>query len=145
MSVLHQQRIRVFYNANGFFAPDRPWETFCPACERTVHVTCMDVFATWPEAMAWAETHLRQHHCRYCIDQQMPAGRDDLLGELFERCPACTVPCPDCDGIAVYPADYDTPTQVIHDLATLRLTAVFCDLCGGVVAVVPLHDQGVTP
>jgi hypothetical protein len=135
MSLLNQQRVRVFRNSTGYFAPERPWETMCPCCD------WMGVFVTWPEAVAATETHLRQVHCRFCIDRQMPAGREDVLGELYERCPVCTPVCEHCDGIAVYPTNYDTPTELIHDLATVRLTPVFCDGCNGVVAVIPLDPE----
>jgi hypothetical protein len=91
--------------------------------------------------VTWVLTHLRQDHCRYCIDWQMPAGRDDVLGELFERCPVCTEPCTDCDGVAVYPVSYDTPTERVEDLATVRLAPVFCDGCYGVIAVIPLDPE----
>lgn len=79
--------------------------------------------------------------CMFCIDRQMPAGRDELLGELFERCPACTTPCAVCDGIAVYPAAYNTPTELVEDLATVRFMPVFCDGCNGVTAVIPLDPE----
>ncbi|MCA2219115.1 hypothetical protein [Jidongwangia harbinensis] len=141
MSLLHQQRVRVFRNSQSFFAPERPWEAFCPSCEMTAHAICMDVFATWHEAVAWANSHLRQYHCRFCIDQQMPAGRSDVLGELYERCPACGPACEHCDGLAVYPANYNTPAELAVDLRVLKLTAVFCDGCHGVVAVIPLDPE----
>ncbi|RZU49333.1 hypothetical protein EV385_1078 [Krasilnikovia cinnamomea] len=76
--------------------------------------------------------------CRFCIDTNMPAGRDEDMGELFERCPVCTQPCPRCDGIAVYPANYNTPFELAADLAVLRLAPVFCMGCTGVVALAPL-------
>ena len=28
--------------------------------------------------------------CLFCIDSNMPAGRDESMGELFERCPECS-------------------------------------------------------
>ncbi|MET8146886.1 hypothetical protein ACIBSW_14100 [Actinoplanes sp. NPDC049668] len=133
MSVLHQQRIRVSFN--DFHGPQRPWQMSCPCC---IH---SHAFATWYEAIAWALTHLKLQHCRFCIDQQMPAGRDDLLGELFERCPACGPACENCHGVAVYPANYNTPTELVEDLATVRLTPVFCDGCHGVIAVIPLDPE----
>src|SRR5690242_15422653 len=101
MSVLHQQRIRI---AAGLVIED-PWlpeETIlwtatCPCCFISGELS------TWPEALAWADNHLRRFHCRFCLDGQMPAGRCEFMGALFERCPLCRIPCPDCDGIAVYP------------------------------------------
>ncbi|MEU4162551.1 hypothetical protein [Actinoplanes sp. NPDC026670] len=141
MSLLSQQRVRVFRNSQGFFAPQRPWEGFCPSCEITDHATCMGIFATWSEAMAWAESHLRRSHCRFCIDRSMPAGRDDVLGELFERCPVCTPPCGDCDGLAVYPAVHASDTALVNDLAAIDLAPVFCDGCHGVIAVIPLDPE----
>ncbi|MEV6845459.1 hypothetical protein [Actinoplanes sp. NPDC051411] len=132
MSVLHQQRIRIVSTLDG--SRDR-WAAYCPCC---VHGQS---FTTWHAALDWAETHLLDDHCRYCIDQQMPAGRDDLMGELFERCPVCALACEACDGIAVYPANYNTPTELVEDLATVRLTPVFCDGCYGVLAVIPLDPE----
>lgn len=132
MSVLHQQRLRIVAACD--ICGD-PWAVFCPCCATG------QCFATWRAALDWAETHLQLDHCRYCIDRQMPAGRDDLLGELFERCPVCTAECGDCDGLAVYPANYDTPTELVEDLATVRLTPVFCDGCHGVLAVIPLDPE----
>ncbi len=79
--------------------------------------------------------------CRYCIDTHMPAGHDDALGELYERCPVCTQPCPRCDGIAVYPATYNTPLELAADLAVLRLAPVFCLGCTGVIALAPLDTR----
>lgn len=136
MSLLHQQRIRIAVDRQGFFTGQGlSWIGSCPACTRSY------AFATWAEAIDWATTHLRQRHCRYCIDTHMPAGREDFLGELYERCPACTAPCRDYDGLAVFPANYDTPTELVKDLATVRLAPVFCDACRGVVAVVPLDPE----
>lgn len=132
MSVLHQQRIRVVATFDG---SRDPWAAFCPCC------ITGQAFRTWRAAVDWAEEHLLQDHCRYCVDRQMPAGRDDLLGELFERCPVCTAECDDCNGIAVYPANYNTPTELVEDLATLQLTPVFCDGCHGVLAVIPLDPE----
>ncbi|WP_328466734.1 hypothetical protein OHA21_47070 [Actinoplanes sp. NBC_00393] len=141
MSLLQEQRVRITFNPQGFFAPERPWEASCPCCQITSHTTWLDAFATWAQALAWAQSHLRQHHCRFCIDHIMPAGRHDALGELFESCPVCTLPCGDCDGTAVYPATYNTPTELVSDLADLRLVPVFCDSCDGVIAVVPLDPE----
>ena len=76
--------------------------------------------------------------CLFCIDGHTPAGRDESMGELFERCPECAPACADCDGIAVYPANYNTPTELVCDLLTLRLCPVFCPGCLGVIAVLPL-------
>jgi hypothetical protein len=140
VSVLHQQRIRVFHNSEGFFAPERDWEAVCPCCE-TLGLTSMFVAASWAEAMTWAFAHLKLHHCLFCIDGQMPAGTSDVLGELFERCPACHPACEMCDGLAVYPAKYENPTELVEDLLTVRLTVIFCDECAGVVAIVPLDPE----
>lgn len=130
MSVLHQQRIRIVFDP-GF----SDWAIYCPAC-----ITGAEL-PTWPEALSWTFEHLKLHHCRFCIDQQMPAGTDPDMGELFERCPMCAPICADCDGIAVYPALYDTPTEIVEDLATSGLTPIFCDGCHGVVAVVPQDPE----
>jgi hypothetical protein len=81
--------------------------------------------------------------CLYCIDSNMPAGRDESMGELFERCPACTPPCPSCDGLAVYPARYHSPMELVLVLLPQRLGPVFCPGCLGVLAVIPL-GPGVT-
>ncbi|MBW6436705.1 hypothetical protein KZ829_23465 [Actinoplanes hulinensis] len=141
MSLLNQQRVRIAFNPENFLGDERPWEAYCPCCWVTPPADCTGVFATWAEAMAWAEAHLDRYHCRFCIDQQMPAGRDDVLGELFESCCACTLPCGDCDGYAVYPARYSAPTDLINDLASIRLTPIFCDGCTGVIAVIPLDPE----
>jgi hypothetical protein len=135
MSVLHQQRVRVHLDHDGRFPAAYPWVTNCPCCDRHHN------FATWADAMFAALQHVRHNHCRFCIDQHTPAGRDDLLGELFERCPECLLPCECCDGIAVYPANYNNPTELVEDLATVRLAPVFCDGCNGVIAVVPLDPE----
>jgi hypothetical protein len=83
--------------------------------------------------------------CLYCIDTQMPAGRDDAVGELFERCPICTQPCPQCYGVAVYPANYNTPHELAADLAVLRLAPVFCLGCTGLIALAPLDTTEDSP
>jgi hypothetical protein len=132
VSVLHQQRIRIVATCDG---SRDSWAVFCPCC------ITGQTFTTWSAAVDWAEMHLLEEHCRYCIDRQMPAGRDDLMGELFERCPACTAPCGICDGISVYPANYNTPTELVEDLAVLRLTPIFCDACAGVIAIAPLDPE----
>ncbi|OJF10397.1 hypothetical protein [Couchioplanes caeruleus] len=79
--------------------------------------------------------------CLFCIEGHMPAGRDESMGELFETCPACRIPCGFCDGIAVYPTNYDTPTELVIDLLTLRLAPVFCPGCYGVIAVISLGSS----
>jgi hypothetical protein len=141
MSVLHQQRIRIaasYQWGDPWSTSDKTlaaWATYCPSCLTGAELP------TWTEALAWAYQHLNEAHCRYCIDRQMPAGRDRLLGELFERCPVCAAECAVCCGISVYPASYDTPTELVEDLATVRLTPVFCDGCNGVLAVVPLDPE----
>jgi hypothetical protein len=134
MSVLNQQRVRVRFDSE-LFGERHPWQMSCPCCNH------QHAFAIWAEAMAWALTHIRLHHCLFCVDRQMPAGRDDLLGELFERCPECSEPCENCDGIAVYPANYNTPAELVDDLAALRLVPILCDGCYGVVALVPLDPE----
>ncbi|MBB2941823.1 hypothetical protein FB565_001527 [Actinoplanes lutulentus] len=132
MSLINQQRIRIASTAVG---SRDPWAGFCPCCQWG------GTFLSWLDAMTWAALHARQDHCRFCIDTQMPAGREDVLGELYERCPVCTIPCADCDGLAVYPANYNTPTELVDDLAVLRLTPIFCDGCHGVAAVIPLDPE----
>ncbi|MEU4623094.1 hypothetical protein AB0G04_24365 [Actinoplanes sp. NPDC023801] len=136
MSLFNQQRVRVELNSLGFFAPEQPWEAFCPCC-----VLVLGAFATWPEATARALEHLRRDHCRFCIERNMPAGRDPVLGELFERCPVCTDECPGCDGIAVHPIAYATFADLVDDLASINLTPIFCEDCHGVVAVLPLDPE----
>jgi hypothetical protein len=76
--------------------------------------------------------------CPFCIDSNMPAGRDDAIGELFERCPECSEPCTDCDGLAVFPANYNSPFELVTDLLAQRLGPVFCTGCLGVLAVISL-------
>jgi hypothetical protein len=83
--------------------------------------------------------------CMFCIDTQMPAGRDDAVGELFERCPECTQPCPHCHGVAVYPANYNTPLELAADLAVLRYAPVFCLGCTGLVALTSLDTTEDSP
>jgi hypothetical protein len=82
--------------------------------------------------------------CRFCIDAIMPAGRDTAMGELFERCPACTPPCTGCDGIAVFPAIHDTPYRLLVALLPQRLAPIFCPGCLGVISLIdldPTEDQ----
>lgn len=141
MNVLHQQRVRVLFNPASSFAPAKPWEMLCPCCEDRGLVTAFGCFGSWGEAMAWALTHIKLQHCLFCVERQMPAGTDDVLGELFERCPVCTPACVDCDGFAVYPANYNTVTELVNDLAAVRLTPILCDGCYGVVAIVPLDPE----
>jgi hypothetical protein len=83
--------------------------------------------------------------CRYCIDTHMPAGRCDYMGELFERCPECTQPCPSCDGIAVFPANYNTPVELVCDLLAFRLGPIFCPACLGVLSLIYLGPTEATP
>jgi hypothetical protein len=146
MSVLNQQRIRVAYNPQGFLAPEKPWEMVCPCCSITNFATGLshDAFATWPQAVAMADDHLRRYHCRYCIDTHKPAGRSDYLGELFQRCPLCQQACKDCDGIAVYPANYNQPADLIADLRAFALTPIFCPGCYGVVSLIPLDPEAIS-
>lgn len=141
MSVLHQQRITVTFNSEGFFAPERPWEAFCPCCDLTRLAPPIEFFATWSEATGWVAEHLRQFHCRFCVDGQMPAGRCEYMGELFERCPCCLPPCRDCDGIAVYPALYDSPDDLVRELSTFGLGPIFCPGCTGVITLIALGHQ----
>ncbi len=83
--------------------------------------------------------------CRYCIDGNMPAGRCDYMGELYERCPECSIPCPACDGIAVFPANYNTPVELVTDLLAFRLGPVFCPGCLGVLSLIFLGPTEATP
>jgi hypothetical protein len=76
--------------------------------------------------------------CLFCIDSNMPAGRDESMGELYERCPACCDPCPACDGLAVYPANYNSPLELVTDLLAQRLGPVFCPGCLGVIVLISL-------
>jgi hypothetical protein len=135
MSVLNQQRLRIVRIEPDAYCPYRLWEVACPCCAWGLAVE------SWHLALGYALDHLSLQHCRYCIDGQMPAGHQDLLGELFQRCHKCRTSCVDCGGIAVYPTNYNTPTELIEDLATVRLTPVFCDACYGVVAVIPLDPE----
>ncbi|GLZ00580.1 hypothetical protein [Actinoplanes sp. NBRC 103695] len=146
MSVLHQQRIRVSYNPQGFLAPEKPWETVCPCCSVTAFGSGVshDAFATWTEALAMAENHLRRYHCRYCIDTQMPAGRCDYMGELYQRCPLCQPACKSCDGLAAYPASYNTPSELRADLQALGLGPIFCLDCNGVISLIPLDPEAIS-
>ncbi|MEV6488551.1 hypothetical protein AB0M20_07945 [Actinoplanes sp. NPDC051633] len=80
--------------------------------------------------------------CQFCIDGHMPAGRDDHLGELFERCPACSVECQSCNGLAVFPANYNSPLELVVDLLAFRLGPAFCPGCLGVIALVSLGPRG---
>ena len=82
--------------------------------------------------------------CLFCIDGHMPAGRDEAVGELFEHCPECRETCPTCDGIAVFPANYDSPLELVVDLLVVRLGAVFCPGCLGVIAVITLGPTEAT-
>ena len=81
--------------------------------------------------------------CLYCIDSNMPAGTDESMGELYERCPECSVPCPSRDGIAVFPANYNTPVELVTDLLAFRLGPVFCPGCLGVLAIIPLGPEAI--
>ena len=83
--------------------------------------------------------------CLFCIDSNMPAGRDDAMGELFERCPECGVLCPCCDGYAVFPANYNSPLELITDLLVQRLGPVFCPGCLGVLALISLGPTEANP
>jgi hypothetical protein len=83
--------------------------------------------------------------CRYCIDSNMPAGSDPDIGALFERCPACTPVCPDCDGIAVFPATFDCLPCFIVSLLAKQLAPILCPGCLGVVAIIPINLSEVTP
>ncbi|GGQ79647.1 hypothetical protein [Couchioplanes azureus] len=76
--------------------------------------------------------------CLFCIEGHMPAGRDESMGELFEVCPVCRPVCGLCDGLAVYPANYNTPAELAVDLLPLRLAAVLCPGCSGVIALISL-------
>ena len=82
--------------------------------------------------------------CRYCIDTNMPAGRDDAMGELYERCPVCTLPCPSCDGLAVFPTNYNTPVELVCDLLAFRLGPIFCPGCLGVLSLIFLGPTEAT-
>ncbi|GLY97640.1 hypothetical protein [Actinoplanes sp. NBRC 103695] len=144
MSVLHQQRIRVSYNPQSFFGPERPWDTFCPRCSDLGLAEAHGVSATWTEAITKADNHLRHYHCRYCIETQKPAGRCDYMGELFERCPLCQPVCKGCDGLAVYPANYNTPSELSADLTVFGLGPIFCPGCAGVISLIPLDPEAIS-
>jgi hypothetical protein len=79
--------------------------------------------------------------CLFCIDSHMPAGRDEAMGELFERCSECSEPCVSCDGWAVFPANYNSPLELVSDLLVQRLGAIFCPGCLGVISLISLGPE----
>jgi hypothetical protein len=123
-------RIRVCFDPYA-----QAWTAYCPCC------AWGDICRTWAAALRWADRHHREEHpvtaCLFCIDGQMPTGRDELLGELFERCPVCTPACLSCQGLAVYPAKYDTPIEMAAELAAFDHYAVLCAVCHGVTDLIP--------
>ena len=82
--------------------------------------------------------------CPFCIDGFMPAGSDDDLGELYERCPTCQPVCIDCDGIAVLPARHHCLYCFVAALLDQHLAPILCPGCTGVITVIDL-DQEAAP
>jgi hypothetical protein len=82
--------------------------------------------------------------CPFCIDGNMPAGTDADLGPVYERCPACTPVCVDCDGLAVFPTAHHCLVCAIRVLLTRHLAPVLCPGCLGVITLIDITDTEAT-
>ena len=85
--------------------------------------------------------HLTDRTCLYCIGGMSPAGIHPDLGPVLRLCPTRHW-CDDCDDLALFPAEYETLDDRINDMFDDGLTAVWCEGCNGVVAVIPVINDG---
>ncbi|WP_067504090.1 hypothetical protein [Actinoplanes sp. TFC3] len=85
--------------------------------------------------------HLSQHDCLYCINGMAPAGIHPDLGPVLRLCPTQHW-CDDCDGLSLYPAEYETLDERINDMLDDGYVAVWCEHCCGVTAVIPVTNDG---
>ena len=79
--------------------------------------------------------------CPWCIDGMTPAGIHDDLGPVLRLCPTQRW-CEECSDTSVFPAEYETLDDRINDMLADDLAAIFCSTCNGIVAVVPVSNDG---
>jgi hypothetical protein len=79
--------------------------------------------------------------CPLCIEVLTPAGIHPVLGPVFRICPACYVPCPGCNGSAVWPADMGFFTYLVDALYALGFDVDVCRDCLGVLDIYPATTE----
>jgi hypothetical protein len=86
--------------------------------------------------------HLAADNCLWCIGGMSPAGIHLDLGPVLRLCPTQRW-CEECDGLSLFPAEYETLDDRINDmLAEDGLAVIWCERCNGIAAVVPVTNDG---
>ena len=79
--------------------------------------------------------------CPWCIDGMTPAGIHPDLGPVLRLCPTQRW-CTQCQDTALFPTDYETLDDRINTLLGDGRTAVWCEQCTGLIAVIPVTNDG---
>ena len=79
--------------------------------------------------------------CLWCIDGMTPAGIHPELGPVLRLCPTQQW-CEECGDTSLFPAEYETLDDRINEMLGDGLAAIWCDHCNGVLAVVPVTNDG---
>lgn len=79
--------------------------------------------------------------CPWCIDGMTPVGIHPELGPVLRLCPTQQW-CTECGDLSLFPAEYETLDDRINEMLDDGLTAVYCQQCNGIVAVVPVTNGG---
>jgi hypothetical protein len=79
--------------------------------------------------------------CLWCISGITAAGLHPDLGPVLRLCPTRRW-CTECGDTALFPAEYGTLDERINEMLDDGLAAVWCQHCMGVIAVVPVSNDG---
>jgi hypothetical protein len=79
--------------------------------------------------------------CLWCIDGMTPAGIHPDLGPVLRLCPAQKW-CEICADTSLFPAEYETLDDRINEMLGDGLAAIWCPHCNGVLAVIPVTNDG---
>jgi hypothetical protein len=79
--------------------------------------------------------------CLWCIDGMSPAGIHPDLGPVLRLCPAQKW-CEICADTSLFPAEYETLDDRINEMLGDGLAAIWCPHCNGVLAVIPVTNDG---
>ena len=85
--------------------------------------------------------HSTAPDCVWCIDGMTPAGIHPALGPVLRLCPTQRW-CEECADTSLFPTDFEALDERIDSLLNDGLIAVWCKHCNGVLAVIPVTNDG---
>ncbi|MEU8656925.1 hypothetical protein [Actinoplanes philippinensis] len=85
--------------------------------------------------------HLAADNCLWCIGGMSPAGIHFDLGPVMSLCPTQAW-CDECQGVSLFPAEYETLDDRINEMLGDGLAAIWCSSCMGITAVIPVTNDG---